>query len=259
MRTRSALLTLGAAAALTVPLTATAALADSHGGGGAAVTVVHGIPGTPVDVWVDGSPALQGFQPGATTTVQLSGSTQVTIVPAGGQPADAVIDENVDVPASGSVDLVAHLSEAGQPDLTAFPNGGSDNVVVRHTAAAPAVDVLVDGAAALEGLTNPNEASATLDPGSYQVAVALAGTTDPVLGPITLDAQAGTTYTAYAYGSAEDSTLDVLVLTDADRALPSSVDAGSGGLAADGTAVLLPLLVVGGLLLTGGAVALARR
>jgi hypothetical protein len=264
MRLRPALLSLGAVTALVLPLTATAAVADSHG---ASVTVVHGVPGVPVDIWVDGEPAIPGFQPGATQTVSgLSGSLQVEIVPAGQDRSAAVITQSVDVPSSGSYDLVAHLNEGGEPVLTTFDNSGDDNVIVRHTAAAPAVDVLVDGEAALTGLTNPNQESATLPAGSYQVAVALTGETDPVLGPITLEAAADETYTAYAVGSAAENTLDVILVTGSDReaadggGTPGRVDAGSGGLAADGAAAaLVPALVLGALLMTGGAVAFARR
>ena len=52
------------------------------------------------------------------------------------------------LPAGGNVTLVAHLSESGQPTITPFVNdvssvpAGQARLVVRHTAAAPAVDVL---------------------------------------------------------------------------------------------------------------------
>jgi uncharacterized protein DUF4397 len=87
-----------------------------------------------------------------------------------------------DVPAGGNVSLVAHLNEAGQPALTPFVNdvsavpAGKSRVVVRHTAAAPAVDVRAGGAVAVAGLTNPNQEVLTVDAGMVSADVVLAGT-----------------------------------------------------------------------------------
>ena len=252
----AARLALAGAAAVAVPLTASPASAAET------VTVVHGIPGTPVDVYVGGERLLDDFQPGDTATVpDVAGELPVALVAADAEDdSSPVLSQTVSVPAAGSFDLVAHLTEAGQPTLTAFQNTGAENVVVRHTAAAPAVDVLVDGAAALSGLANPNEAKATLPAGDYSVAVALAGTTEPVLGPTDLAAEAGETYTAYAIGSASAGTLDLVLVTDSSRtATPSGVDAGSGGTAGSGNGAVLPLVLLGGLLVVGGGVALARQ
>ena len=64
MRTRlpSRLITrLALALSLAVPVAALAATGASAADGNATVTVVHGIPDTPVDVYVDGSKALSDF------------------------------------------------------------------------------------------------------------------------------------------------------------------------------------------------------
>jgi hypothetical protein len=103
--------------------------------------------------------------------------------------------------------------------LTVFVNdvspidAGNARLVVRHTAAAPAVDVLADGTAVFTDLANPDEASADVPAGDYSAAVAAAGTTDPVIGPTDLTLDSGTAYFVYAVGSLEDDTLNLLVQT----------------------------------------------
>ena len=70
------------------------------------------------------------------------------------------------LPASGNHTIIAHLDAEGTPTLAVFENdtsataAGEGRLTVRHTAAAPAVDVLADGEPAFTNLSNPNEASA---------------------------------------------------------------------------------------------------
>jgi hypothetical protein len=140
------------------------------------------------------------------------------------------------VPASGNVSAIAHLGADGTPTITPFVNdtapaaAGSGRVVVRHTAAAPAVDVLVGGTPALTNLTNPNEQSAELPVGTVSATVAATGTTEPVIGPADVPVVAGQATIVYAIGSLEDSTLDVLVQTVAlDGGAGAAAGAGAGG------------------------------
>ena len=77
------------------------------------------------------------------------------------------------VPAGANITVVAHLDRGRQPVLTPFVNdtsaidAGKARITVRHTAAAPAVDVRANGGPAFKGLTNPNEAKADLPAGTY--------------------------------------------------------------------------------------------
>lgn len=75
-----ALPALGAAALLSLALAAPASAQDA----GAQVRVLHGIPGTPVDVYVNGERALDDFQPGTVTgdLALPAGSYQVAVFPA---------------------------------------------------------------------------------------------------------------------------------------------------------------------------------
>ena len=272
-RALPALAAAGAAALLPLALAAPAGAQEA----GAEVRVLHGIPGTPVDVYVNGERALDDFAPG-TTTDDLAlpeGTYSVAVFPAdaadgSGTPVIGPVD--LAVPASGNVSAIAHLGADGAPTITPFVNdtaaaaAGQGRVVVRHTAAAPAVDVLVGGQPVFSGLTNPNEDSADLPAGTVSASVAAAGTTEPVIGPADVPVTAGQATIVYAIGSLQDSTLDVLVQTvplSGGGDAPAGVPAGSGGLVDQGGLPTPVLLATGAglaLALTGGTVlARARR
>ena len=97
-------------------------------------------------------------------------------------------------------------------DVSAVP-AGQARLVVRHTAAAPAVDVLAGGKPVIQGLTNPNEKALEVPAGSVSAAVAAAGTTDPVIGPADLDLKEGTATFVHAIGSLQDKTLSLVSFT----------------------------------------------
>ena len=65
------------------------------------------------------------------------------------------------------------------PGITSAAPTGDGRLVVRHTAAAPAVDVLANGKAAFTGLTNGKEAQANLPAGTISASVVATGTTTP--------------------------------------------------------------------------------
>lgn len=236
------------------------------------VYVIHGVPGLTADVYTNGKAALTGFEPGevAGPLSLPAGSYDVAIRNAGDTAsAEPAIEKKVTVSAGANVSLVAHLSAAGAPTLTAFANpadglaNGDARLVVRHAAAAPAVDVLADGKPVFSGLTNPKERVADVAPGTVSAAVALAGSTEPVIGPADLTLKDGQVTVAYAIGSAEDNTLRLVTqsLDAAQAKTPQGAEAGSGGLAADGggDVPVVVALVLGGLaLITAGGVAAAR-
>jgi hypothetical protein len=272
MRTSRTLPLLGAAALVTlaVPLAGAASAQDA----GASVRVLHGIPGATVDVYVNGERALDDFAP-KTITDELAlpaGSYDVAVFPADAadNSGTPVVSATLQVPASGNVSVIAHLSADGTPTITPFVNdvsatpAGQGRLVVRHTAAAPAVDVLAGGSPVFTNLSNPNEASAELPAGTVSAAVAAAGTTDPVIGPADVPVTAGQVTAVYAIGSLEDDSLDVLVQTlpTSGSAAPAGVPAGSVGQAAQNLPVLVLAAAGAGLVLVavgGVGVARARR
>ena len=84
---------------------------------------------------------------------------------------------------------------------------------MRHTAAAPAVDVLAGGDPVFTNLSNPDEAKADLAAGTVSASVAATGTTDPVIGPADVTVKEGSATIVYAWGSLEDDNLAVAVQT----------------------------------------------
>jgi uncharacterized protein DUF4397 len=234
----------------------------------ATVSVVHGVPNTPVNVFVNGKLTLTDFKPGtvAGPLPLPAGSYTVTVFPASNLKGTGtpVIQATATLTGGGNATLVAHLSAAGKPVLTAFVNdtapiaAGKARVVVRHTAAAPAVDVRANAQAAFKDLANPNQMMADLPAGSVSADVVLAGTSTVVIGPATLDLAEGTQTIVYAVGSANAKTLSLVVqkITGLSSA-PSGMPAGSGGLAEPnaGAPAWVWLLTVLGVLLAvaGGA------
>lgn len=170
------------------------------------------------------------------------------------------------VPADANITVAAHLNADGDPVLTPFVNdvgetaAGQGRLIVRHTAAAPAVDVLAGGEPVFRDLTNPSEAKADLPAGTVDASVTLAGTTDPVIGPADVPVTEGAATIVYAWGSAEDDNLAVAVQTiDGLHSAPSGVPSGTADLPADTTPVLLGGLALLATVVAGGAAVQARR
>lgn len=251
-------------------LALTGALPASAAEGDAMLSVLHGVPDLPVDVWVDGQRTLDDFAPGDLAgPLELPAGTYSVAITA----ADAA---DASAPAIGPVDLtlesgtsytaVAHLDAAGTPTATLFTNDtsatapGQGRLTVRHTAAAPAVDVLAGGSPVITGLANPAEQTLDLPAGTVSAAVAATGTTEPVLGPADVPVTEGAHTIVYAWGSLEAGNLQLAVQRiDGMHSSPSGVPSGELGLADDGGAAS-PLWIGAALLLAaGGVVAASRR
>ena len=275
--TRTAL----ARSAVALTLVSAAAVAVSAAPAAAAekgtVYVVHGVPGLTVDVYVNGKATLTSFKPtDVAGPLSLDAGSYKIDVRKAGDPATAApaISKSVTLPAGANVSLVANLSASGAPTLTPFVNpvgdslaAGKGRLVVRHTAAAPAVDVLAGGPPVFKGLVYGKQAQADLAPGTVSAAVALAGTTTPVIGPADLTLTAGKVTVVYAIGSAQAKTLGIVTqslqstFTGGGGSLPSGAQAGSGGLAADSSDQTwqgVALLASGLLVLTGAGVVAVR-
>jgi len=140
---------------------------------------------------------------------------------------------------------------------------GQARLVVRHDAAAPAVDVRADGTPVFKGLTNPNQAKADLPAGTETADVVLAGTSTVVIGPGDLNLAEGTSTIVYAWGSAQDKNLKLAVQTIGGmHGNPGGVPSGTGGLVDDTMPLpllALTLLALGGALVAGRRVVLVRR
>lgn len=241
-KTLSAGVALGAAVAFTAFAPAHA-ISDTT----ADLSVLHGIPDTPVDVYVNGELTLDDFAPGdlAGPLDLPAGTYSVALTDPAATDASAPILGPIDLTleANRSYTAVAHLDAAGQPTANLFTNdisetaAGQGRLTVRHVAAAPAVDILAGGSPVVTNLENPDEASLDLPAGTVSAAVALAGTTEPVLGPADVAVQDGTLSIVYAWGSADAGNLDLAVQTISGlHSTPSEINTGSAGLVAENDA-----------------------
>jgi hypothetical protein len=183
------------------------------------LTVIHGIPGLTVDVYVDGTETLPDFAPNTVTDpIPLAaGSYKVDIYVDGtAPPADPALSATLEMPPGGNVTAVAHLDASGDPSLKAFLNDtsaaltGQGRVVVRHLAEAPAVDIVAEGSVLFAGLANPNEDQADLPAGAYGVTINPAGSDTVAFdaGDLTLPKDKSTI--VYAVGSLTGGTFGLL-------------------------------------------------
>ena len=185
----------------------------------ARIHLIHGIPDTNVDVVAGGEVVFENFAFGETQDLSaLAGATLEGLeVRLTGTETVAIDGGDVALPASGNYTIIAHLSADGTPTLAVFENdltaiaAGEGRLTVRHTAAAPAVDVLANGAVAFSNLANPNEASADLGVGTVSAEVVPTGASEPVvIGPADLGITDGTSLIVYAVGSLDGGSLTVL-------------------------------------------------
>ncbi|MFP5359546.1 MAG: DUF4397 domain-containing protein [Actinomycetes bacterium] len=261
-------------AAGTLLAAATAAPAFAVEDGKADLAVLHGIPDLTVDVYVDGALTLDDFAPGdlAGPLSLDPGTYSVAITASDAADDSAPVLGPIDLPLEEgmSYTAVAHLTEAGEATATLFTNdisetaSGEGRLTVRHTAAAPAVDVWANGEVAFENLANPDEVMADLPVATYEAAVSLTGETEPVIGPADVPVEEGMNTIVYAWGSAEDGNLAVAVQSVATHtSMPDEVAAGTQGLAADNGSVPVGVIVVGAAALAAAGLAtravLARR
>lgn len=238
------------------------------------LSVLHGIPDTPVDVYVNGELTIDDFQPGdlAGPLDLPAGDYEVALTaPDAADASSPVLGPiTLTLAANTSYTAVAHLTEAGDPTATLFTNdisetaAGEGRLTVRHVAAAPAVDILAGDTAVVEGLANPDEATLDLAAGTVSASVVAAGTTSPaLLGPADVTIADGQLTVVYAWGSLDDDNLALAVQTiDGLHSAPGGVNSGTGGQLAQQDAMMQGGLLIGGLVaavvLAGGGVLIAR-
>jgi len=185
----------------------------------ATVTVLHGIPGlnAPVDVIANGSQLFSfsyGDQEGPLTLPPGSYALEVQ------QNGATLLSLNATLAADTDYSVIANLDAGGNPQLNAFVNP-LDNVTlptsrlyVRHTAEAPAVDIILEqnGAtvATIPGVTNGQEAQADVAPGIYSVKLNLAGTSTTAFGPVDVRVENGLGYGIFAVGQAGTANFQLL-------------------------------------------------
>ena len=260
-----------AAGALCLAAGAATAVPASAATGDAAVTIVHGIPNTPVDVYANGSKILTDFMFKAVAgPLQLPpGSYAIDVRKAGAAATAApVLTATEQLTAGENATIVAALTTSGTPALTTFANdtsaaaAGDGRLVVRHVAAAPAVDVYAGSSKVISGLVSGQQAGLAVPAGTVSAKVTLAGQTAAVLGPVNVPVTAGMGTVVYAIGSAAGKTLTAVTQEYPLGGAPSGAQAGSGGLGADPSTPAWPFALAGGvgvLRVAAGALGVARR
>ncbi|MBX9470603.1 DUF4397 domain-containing protein [Microcella sp.] len=260
---------LGVAALATVGV---AAPANALSSTTADVWVVHAFPGVTVDVFINGDLAIDAFAPGDVEPLVdvpagnyvidiAADSADTTITPGDGLFGTGA--GGVDVAAATSYSLVAHPNTSGDPILTPFVNdlssvgAGNASVTVRHTANAPAVNVVaLPDTVLFAGVTNTQAGTTSVPAGTYDIQVQVAADDSVAIDLPDTALAAGTHYFIHAFGPQSDDSFGVVLFTIADS--PAGVPAGSAGLAAEngagstgliaGGAALLALLIAGGVI-----------
>ncbi len=220
---------------LTVALAAALALASVgtvQAAGTATVYVIHGIrgqdlgldPRLPVDVSVNGTCILPHFTFGrqAGPLRLAAGTYAIAISLANAEKPcsnQAVIAADVPFAAGENATVIAHLNAAGAPTASKFVNDlsaiqrGQSRVIVRHTAAAPTVDVRLTrggNSATLEDLSNGGELKADIRRGIYRVSLLAANTETVAFGPRPIFVFPRIVTVYYAVGSLENGSLTLL-------------------------------------------------
>lgn len=253
---------------------------------GATVTLLHGIPGVTVDVAVDGAVVIPGFEPGATQDLSaFAGQTLTNLDARLAGTEDVVIGplDEFTVPDSGNWTVVAHLDADGNPTITPFENNtemtadGQGRLTVRHTAAAPAVDLVVGDARPIENAANGASAELELPAGEIAGAQLAPTGEDPLIDVPTVNLAAGTNLIVYAVGSLADETFTFYTQEievgmeaaaggedegegeDEGDGTPAPTAVNTGSPIEDGSTIALLAAAAGMVLLAGGALTLRRR
>ena len=256
------------------------------------LTLVHGIPGTTVDLLVDGTVVIDAFAPGSLANISsFAGQTLENVTVTDDATGDIVIGltATLEVPDSGSFSIVAHLDAAGTAVLSTFENNtaptateGEARVSVRHTAEAPAVDLIVGNQRPIVDLTNGQSGELELPAGELAGAQLAPTGGDAIADIATINLAADTNTIVYAVGSVAGDTLDFVVqvvdlqvtpattttvagsttttvagATTTTSAVPTAVNTGSplGGT----SSLALVAIALGGLTMAGGAMVARRR
>jgi hypothetical protein len=235
--------------------------------GDAQLSVLHGVPGLTVDVYVNGENTLDDFEPGTLAgPLALPGGTYTVAITA----ADAADDSepvlgpiDIDLAGGSNSTAVAHLDADGNPTVSLFDNdvspagAGNGRVTVRHVAAAPEVEIVADGTS-LGSVANPDELSADVPANTYSVEAQAGGDAVPPT-PADVPVTEGASTIVYAWGNFEEAgELSLAVQTiEGLHSAPGGVPGGQAGLVADGGASPALLMLAG--LGAAAALVFARR
>ena len=206
----------------TLLLAATCTVAASLPAQHARLTVLHGIQGLPanVDVFANGSKLFDFAYGEQRGPLDLAAGTYAIEVRLNGQ---VVLSANPTLAAATNYSAIAHRRPGGALALTLFTNDVSNlptnqsRLTVRHTADVGAVDVGLNQSnrriATFRNLSNPNQVSAPVPSGGYDVELFPAGSTTRAFGPAAVNLRSRFAYFVYAVGSLTDRSFRLLIQT----------------------------------------------
>jgi hypothetical protein len=261
MKMKKLTVALAAAALAVVP---SAAFADD-GPNSAQVTIVHGVPGADgVNILLGDDVLLEGvnFTDIATTNLDPPG-TYAIAVSTSDSVADAVIGPvDLTFERGGRYAVVAHLDADGELTASFFEVNDAEGVSAFHTAAFPPVAIVAGGEIVADDVANGDAAQLDLEAGTELsgVGIAAAGSTDIALEVGDLTIPEGQRILAFAVGTPDDESLQVISTVVDVTAAPTAVPSGTGGAAADSLPLMVvALMALGVLALAAPVVANARK
>ena len=216
----------GAAAALPLGLLASSpATATTKT---ATVMILHAIPDTVVDVYVDDTLLIDDFAPGARKRVKVPGGTlNVELFPSDAPDSSgtALLAGEATVVNGKNYTVTANLTADGGLALEVWTNNrasikkskkannraGEGRLTVRHIGQAPGVTIYVDGEAVNPVTPLQNDGwqwQGTAKKGRYTIAAGLPGEPDPVVGPVRLRVRQGWNTIVYVWGQAAQAPED---------------------------------------------------
>lgn len=243
-------------------------LAPSAAQAATRVHLIQGIPDSKIDVEINGKSVINDLAfRGTYDLSSLSGRRLPAVKVKDAGTGNVMLDAgDVTLPAGSNVTVVLHLKLDGTPGLSSFENdvskigAGKSRLVIRHLAAAPAVDVVAAGSVVFSNLSNGNQVAADLAAGSVDAALVPAGTAGPtIVGPANLALKEGVSLIVYGLGSIEKNTMAVATETISGLAgSPTAVNSGNSAVrnGQPPTPTWVYLLPVGALAVLG---AQARR
>ncbi|GAB3030959.1 hypothetical protein GCM10025298_19680 [Natronobiforma cellulositropha] len=202
----------------------------------------HLSPDAPnVDVYVDGELVREDLAYRTVTPYRdlEPGTYQIQVVPTGDDPAEAVLEETVEIEEGDStLAAIGEVAAENQPlealfldDDNSPVDAGTARVRVVHAAPdAPAVDVVVDetGDALFENVAFGESGYVEVPEGEYTLVIYPAGDRETSVFEIDVSLAGGTVYSAFAIGYLEpenapaDEPFEILLTEDS---LPDEADA----------------------------------
>ncbi len=239
------------------------------------VTIVHGVRGLVADVAVDRERVLTGFSAARVTDpLTLSPGRHTVAVTQTGSGSGPALTAQITVPVNSLQTVAVGLTTAGQRKIFVYREttvalaGEQGALTVRHVAAVPPVQILVDGKPFGGTLADGDSTTASLPPGKHQVLVRAHSEGGVVLPQREVSVTPGTVTSIYLTGSTSEgsvswvaTTRDAQINTTLLRGIPTGDGSSLAVASSSHQALAIALLSLAGsaFLAVGAAPVAARR